>query len=426
MASSAFGPSGMAGHQRRRSSRVVTSPKLDTTISVLPSPVLGGRTTRASSDASSSAYSPRLTATPRLASVSSTRSGLRKAKDPERSPRAGFEASAPRRRRKAATVKPLERRVAWRDVVSHYGRSPRAWAAVAVVLLMVVVVASARGQSQPTRRRGKWAHPDPDLPTTPSDRSARMLDYVWQQTAAVRQRLPQVLPSPPRLFGLGKARPVPSGPMGDAPQTHLYHSNGLLFVNPKGRHPIHSLMERAEREWRTKLHSQSRTLAEAQRTYHRRYKRNPPAGFDKWWHWAAERDIILVDEHDQIGRDVAPFFAVEPDDLRQRNRAMQERGHTFIIAIDLRDGSVSAHGEWSHIERARDVKDTIERFSKHLPGVGSADRREGRGIDWLNLTIIVDDQPAVLMSYEHRARMKELAEQGECRSLHPHTRRERA
>lgn len=63
---------------------------------------------------------------------------------------------------------------------------------------------------------------------------------------------------------------------------HTFHPNGLLLVNPKGRHPIHVLIERAERRWKEKLERQSRTLSEAVREYKQRYRRNPPKGFDDW------------------------------------------------------------------------------------------------------------------------------------------------
>lgn len=68
----------------------------------------------------------------------------------------------------------------------------------------------------------------------------------------------------------------------EARSRHTFHPNGLLLVNPKGKHPIHQLIERAEQKWKDKLASQSRTLAEAVAEYKQRYRRNPPKGFDDW------------------------------------------------------------------------------------------------------------------------------------------------
>lgn len=41
---------------------------------------------------------------------------------------------------------------------------------------------------------------------------------------------------------------------------------------------------------------QSKTLAQATNVYKQRYGRNPPRGFDKWWEWAMENNVKIVDE----------------------------------------------------------------------------------------------------------------------------------
>ena len=65
-------------------------------------------------------------------------------------------------------------------------------------------------------------------------------------------------------------------------QPHLFRADGLLEVNPNGRHPIYDLVERAEAEWDKKLKKQSKSLDEAVAEYRRRYRRAPPKGFDGW------------------------------------------------------------------------------------------------------------------------------------------------
>lgn len=65
-------------------------------------------------------------------------------------------------------------------------------------------------------------------------------------------------------------------------EKHLYRSDGLLEVNPNGGHPIFELIERAEATWNEKMAKASKTLEEAVKEYKRRYKRDPPLGFDFW------------------------------------------------------------------------------------------------------------------------------------------------
>lgn len=63
---------------------------------------------------------------------------------------------------------------------------------------------------------------------------------------------------------------------------HVWRSDGLLEVNPQGRHPIYDLVDKAKRKWNVKVARQSRTLRDAVHEYKRRYQRDPPLGFDHW------------------------------------------------------------------------------------------------------------------------------------------------
>ncbi|KDE09281.1 hypothetical protein MVLG_00599 [Microbotryum lychnidis-dioicae p1A1 Lamole] len=181
---------------------------------------------------------------------------------------------------------------------------------------------------------------------------------------------------------------------------HTFHPNGLLLVNENGRHPIYALIERAEQRWSDKLAKQSRTLSEAVHEYKNRYRRNPPKGFDDWWKFCEENDVQLRDEYDQIDKDLLPHRALEPSDSRHRNGVMQERGHTFTMVLEPGRKMAGIKGEYADTRRAREIQGLLSLF---------ADRVSRN----LNLTYIIDDNPAVLLPYSERSRMVELAEQGE-------------
>ena len=72
---------------------------------------------------------------------------------------------------------------------------------------------------------------------------------------------------------------------------------------------------------KSRLPSVSRNRArhsEAIAEYKRRYGRDPPRGFDDWWEFAKEQDFKLVDEFDAVVEDLAPFWALSGEELRQR------------------------------------------------------------------------------------------------------------
>lgn len=67
------------------------------------------------------------------------------------------------------------------------------------------------------------------------------------------------------------------------PYSHIVRPDGIVQVNPNGPHPVSHLIADAEAKWEAKLARASKTLDEAVAEYIRRYKRNPPPGFDLWW-----------------------------------------------------------------------------------------------------------------------------------------------
>ncbi|GAA6025765.1 hypothetical protein JCM10207_000786 [Rhodosporidiobolus poonsookiae] len=207
--------------------------------------------------------------------------------------------------------------------------------------------------------------------------------------------------------------PPPDPPVEEAdlglPESELktpfkYHPNGQLYVDPlesfaqpPAPHPILTLVKRAEHEWNEKVRRQSKTLREAVKEYRRRYNKNPPRGFEKWWAYAKANRVVLVDEYDQIHKDLEPFWALEPSDLAHRVDVMQQREETFTIQVQ--NGEVAEVGEQAFLRRAKDLGDLIRRFSAHVPDV--------------NLTFTRHDQPACQLDWFHKERMSELAQQSE-------------
>ncbi|KAJ7035198.1 glycosyl transferase family 90-domain-containing protein [Mycena alexandri] len=116
---------------------------------------------------------------------------------------------------------------------------------------------------------------------------------------------------------------------------HIYHPNGLLYVDPSGGHPIPELITRAEAQWARKLASASTSLRQAAAEYTRRYARLPPKGFDLWWGYAMANNIQLPDEYDQIDRDLGPFYGVDPVDLRRVQREWEAHADSYTIGKDV-------------------------------------------------------------------------------------------
>ncbi|KAJ7651143.1 glycosyltransferase family 90 protein [Roridomyces roridus] len=112
---------------------------------------------------------------------------------------------------------------------------------------------------------------------------------------------------------------------------HTYRADGLVEHNPEGSHPIFDLIDRAKAAWKDKLERASTTLPEAVIEYRRRYKRDPPKGFDVWWNWAREHDVLLPDEYDQIYHDLEPFWGIEPKSLSAIRQDLEAKVESYTI-----------------------------------------------------------------------------------------------
>ncbi|GAA5864178.1 hypothetical protein JCM3774_001246 [Rhodotorula dairenensis] len=164
-------------------------------------------------------------------------------------------------------------------------------------------------------------------------------------------------------------------------------------------HPISHLIEQAEQDWEDMLRRQSQSLEQAVREYQRRYKMNPPAGFDSWWRYAMQNRIVLVDEYDQIYDDVLPFLSLPPSEFRQRVAALKSDAslpwRDFSFSFSLRDGHVQNPGAGESTGGKDDLLDIIGEIASMLPDL---DIRMNRG-----------DEPAVVISGEARKRHEDLA-----------------
>ncbi|CCO27752.1 hypothetical protein BN14_01739 [Rhizoctonia solani AG-1 IB] len=167
---------------------------------------------------------------------------------------------------------------------------------------------------------------------------------------------------PPLSNSLESSSPhaiVPSLP------AHEAIEGGRLKATIGGRHPIHSLIADAEATWSKLVKRQSATLSAAVKEYRRRYRRPPPPGFDKWYEFARSVDFKLIDEFDQIDRDVTPFLALPPHIMRRRLDLVSKDDHSYHFTI--KSGNSSIGGPLAHWDIAAELGKLIEPFVKDLP-----------------------------------------------------------
>ncbi|OCH90505.1 hypothetical protein OBBRIDRAFT_730693 [Obba rivulosa] len=143
-------------------------------------------------------------------------------------------------------------------------------------------------------------------------------------------------------------------------------------------HPIPQLMAEAEDKFRQLLSRQSRTLEETVAEYKKRYNRDPPQGFDEWWGFARDNDVLMIDEYDSIMEDLEPFWELSGEQFRRRAALA---GHLpSVDTVRVRSGKAEAvdakstYGEDADevSARARGYASMLERFADKLPDMDFA------------------------------------------------------
>ena len=134
-------------------------------------------------------------------------------------------------------------------------------------------------------------------------------------------------------------------------------------TNPE--HPIYELMENAETRWDRLLATQSKTLEQAVATYIRRYRMDPPKGFDAWFRFCQENDVHIVDEYDQMMKDLLPHHALAPDTFLHRSEALE--GTAFTYTLDVTRDEVRTSGDRSENARPRLLRGLIDGMRQALP-----------------------------------------------------------
>ncbi|PHH79121.1 hypothetical protein CDD80_5587 [Ophiocordyceps camponoti-rufipedis] len=104
-------------------------------------------------------------------------------------------------------------------------------------------------------------------------------------------------------------------------------------------HPIWYLLDSARRDFDEVRRRQSKTLDAAVAEYRRRYGLPPPPHFDRWFAFARENKVQLVDEFDAIHELLTPFWGLKPRTIRRR--VMEALGgDNMLLGVAIRGGRV--------------------------------------------------------------------------------------
>lgn len=104
----------------------------------------------------------------------------------------------------------------------------------------------------------------------------------------------------------------------------------------------------------TLLNTQSTTVEQAVIEYKRRYHRDPPAGFTDWVQFAFKHNSKIIDDFDQIDRDLKPYRSPEAKEIFKKfNKQKGDWPHisriTFVDGVMTTTGQYIYDGYWERL-----------------------------------------------------------------------------
>lgn len=109
-------------------------------------------------------------------------------------------------------------------------------------------------------------------------------------------------------------------------------------------HPVESIVQHARNQFTELVSSQSSNLEQARTEYVKRYRREPPKNFEKWFDLAIQHDFVLVDEFDSMMRAFEPFRGVAPLALQSLVKNAHEQSPGFVMKYEVIDERITITG----------------------------------------------------------------------------------
>jgi hypothetical protein len=131
-------------------------------------------------------------------------------------------------------------------------------------------------------------------------------------------------------------------------------------------HPIEELVLKAQDDFASLIKRQSHTLEAAETKYRRRYLREPPPGFDKWFIYAQSKKSVIIDDFDMINHDLKPFWRVTPQRLLESVDHVTSFDHLALRKCGFTNGEYHGQGGGWIVD---DLGQLLAEVSRDLPDV---------------------------------------------------------
>lgn len=156
--------------------------------------------------------------------------------------------------------------------------------------------------------------------------------------------------------------------IGDAYTARTTRSLAQQSFDDSHKHPVEGLVANGNKAFSGLLQRQSQNYTAACDEYRRRYKMEPPPGFQAWYDFAASNNSPIIDDFDSIHDSISPFWGIDGAEVSRRMTQAFGMGNSELWLCSLSGDSASF--DCSHPFRTHDrhMVATLNKLLGDLPG----------------------------------------------------------
>ncbi|KAK7931550.1 hypothetical protein PG985_002262 [Apiospora marii] len=155
---------------------------------------------------------------------------------------------------------------------------------------------------------------------------------------------------------------------GDAYIARTTRSLAQQSFDGSHKHPVEGLVTNGNKAFGGLLQRQSQNYTAACDEYRRRYKMEPPPGFQAWYDFAISNDSPIIDDFDSIHDSISPFWGIDGAEVSRRMTQAFGMASSELWLCSL--SGASANFDCSHPYRTHDrhMVATFNKLLAVLPG----------------------------------------------------------
>lgn len=147
---------------------------------------------------------------------------------------------------------------------------------------------------------------------------------------------------------------------------HAQRSSQLAYPE---RHPVQILIRSAQNDFETMLQNQSKNITAAREEYRRRYKLEPPSGFDAWYEFADSHSSPIIDNFDLLHETISPLLRLSGQEIRATMDLVKEIPGNELWSCDFSGHEAKIHCSHAHRTYDRHIGYMFDTLFRDMSGV---------------------------------------------------------